>query len=67
MTKTRKSRTGKRTRRRMPRIDSSTAGRHSTRRRRKPMTEAPSRDPMQEFADRILTELENGVKPWVRP
>jgi len=28
---------------------------------------APHRDPMQEFADRIVTELENGVKPWVRP
>jgi N-terminal domain of anti-restriction factor ArdC len=25
------------------------------------------RDPMQEFADRIITELERGVKPWVRP
>jgi antirestriction protein ArdC len=25
------------------------------------------RDPMQEFADRILVELEKGVKPWVRP
>ena len=24
------------------------------------------RDPMQEFADRIVAELENGVKPWVR-
>lgn len=25
------------------------------------------RDPMQEFANRIIAELENGVKPWVRP
>ena len=31
------------------------------------MTDAPHRDPMQEFADRIIAELENGVKPWVRP
>jgi antirestriction protein ArdC len=22
---------------------------------------------MQEFANRIITELGNGVKPWVRP
>ena len=33
----------------------------------KAMTDAPHRDPMQEFADRIIAELENGVKPWVRP
>ncbi len=25
------------------------------------------RDPIQEFADRIIAELERGVKPWVRP
>ena len=25
------------------------------------------RDPIQEFADRIIAELENRVKPWVRP
>jgi antirestriction protein ArdC len=25
------------------------------------------RDPMQEFANRIIVELERGVKPWVRP
>src|ERR1022692_5075889 len=31
------------------------------------MKETPHRDPMQEFADRIIAELENGVKPWVRP
>jgi antirestriction protein ArdC len=24
------------------------------------------RDPMQEFADRIVEQLEQGVKPWVR-
>src|ERR1700689_5109666 len=30
-------------------------------------SDAPARDPMQEFANRIITELENGVKPWVRP
>jgi len=29
--------------------------------------DAPARDPMQEFANRIITELGNGVKPWVRP
>ena len=29
-------------------------------------SEPPARDPMQEFANRIITELENGVKPWVR-
>jgi antirestriction protein ArdC len=31
------------------------------------MSEALHRDPMQEFADRIVAELEKGVKPWVRP
>jgi antirestriction protein ArdC len=25
------------------------------------------RDPMQEFADRIVQQLELGVKPWVKP
>jgi antirestriction protein ArdC len=25
------------------------------------------RDPMQEFANRVIAELEKGVKPWVRP
>jgi antirestriction protein ArdC len=25
------------------------------------------RDPIQEFADRIIAELEKGVKPWIRP
>jgi antirestriction protein ArdC len=28
---------------------------------------SPARDPMQEFANRIIVELESGVKPWVRP
>ena len=31
------------------------------------MTDAEQRDPMKEFAIRILVELEKGVKPWVRP
>jgi antirestriction protein ArdC len=31
------------------------------------MTDTAQRDPMQEFANRILAELEKGVKPWVRP
>jgi antirestriction protein ArdC len=31
------------------------------------MNHTPHRDPMQEFADRIIAELEKGVKPWVRP
>jgi antirestriction protein ArdC len=31
------------------------------------MTDTPHRDPMQDFADRIIAELEKGVKPWVRP
>ncbi len=31
------------------------------------MSDSSHRDPMQEFADRIVTELEKGVKPWVRP
>jgi antirestriction protein ArdC len=31
------------------------------------MSDSPPRDPMQEFASRIVAELENGVKPWVRP
>jgi antirestriction protein ArdC len=28
---------------------------------------ADRRDPIQEFADRIVAELEKGIKPWVRP
>ena len=31
------------------------------------MTDSQHRDPMQEFADRIVSELEKGVKPWVHP
>jgi len=31
------------------------------------MNETQQRDPMQEFASRIVAELEKGVKPWVRP
>jgi len=31
------------------------------------MPNALHRDPVQAFADRIIAELENGVKPWVRP
>jgi antirestriction protein ArdC len=56
----------KRTARR--RIDSPSTVRHSKRfRRSNTMPDTPHRDPMQEFADRIITELEKGVKPWVRP
>ena len=29
-------------------------------------TPTQHRDPMQEFANRIIAELEKGVKPWVR-
>ncbi|HXQ25978.1 MAG TPA: zincin-like metallopeptidase domain-containing protein [Candidatus Acidoferrales bacterium] len=50
------------------RIDSPSTARHSKRfRRSNAMTDTPHRDPMQEFADRIIAELEKGVKPWVRP
>lgn len=31
------------------------------------MPDSPPRDAVQEFADRIIAELERGVKPWVRP
>jgi antirestriction protein ArdC len=31
------------------------------------MDHSPQRDAMQEFANRIVIELEKGVKPWVRP
>jgi antirestriction protein ArdC len=31
------------------------------------MPDSLHRDPVQAFADRIIAELENGVKPWVRP
>jgi antirestriction protein ArdC len=33
----------------------------------KTMPDSLHREPVQEFADRIIAELENGVKPWVRP
>jgi antirestriction protein ArdC len=31
------------------------------------MSHTTHRDPMEEFANRIVTELEKGIKPWVRP
>src|ERR1700685_741312 len=31
------------------------------------MTRIPHTNPMQDLADRIVAELEKGVKPWVRP
>jgi antirestriction protein ArdC len=31
------------------------------------MIDSQHRDPIQEFANRIVSELEKGVKPWVRP
>ena len=31
------------------------------------MSDSSHRDPIQEFAARIVAELEKGVKPWVRP
>src|SRR5580658_8940910 len=49
-------------------LDSRKRIRHSTPRRRpRTMSDSPHRDPVQEFADRIVAELEKGVKPWVRP
>jgi antirestriction protein ArdC len=33
----------------------------------KGMNDARYLDPMQEFANRIVAELENGIKPWIRP
>ena len=44
--------------RRKPRIDSSTKLRHAKSRRSKRMSETLHRDPMQEFANRIVAELE---------
>lgn len=59
---TKKKRTSRR------KIDSPSPVRHARRfRRSRAMTDTPHRDAMQEFADRIVTELERGVKPWVRP
>ena len=31
------------------------------------VTDSLRRDPVQAFADRIIAELKNGVKPWLRP
>jgi antirestriction protein ArdC len=31
------------------------------------MPDSPHRDPAQQFADRIVAELGQGIKPWVRP
>ena len=41
-----------------------TTSQSKTARHTRRTTDAPSRDPMQEFANRIIAELENGVKPW---
>src|SRR3954469_17055007 len=48
-------------------LDGARAVRHAKHRRRTAMSDTPHRDPMQEFANRMIAELENGVKPWVRP
>src|SRR5277367_1427639 len=40
---------------------------HVNHRRRSRMSDSSHRDPIQEFASRIVAELEKGVKPWVRP
>lgn len=50
-------------------VDSSTRLRHSKRngRPRRMTTDKADRDPMQEFATRIVTSLEQGVVPWHRP
>jgi antirestriction protein ArdC len=49
-------------------VDTRSPVRHSKRSgRSRKMTDAPHRDAMQEFASRIIAELESGVKPWVRP
>lgn len=36
-------------------------------RRSQKIRDTQPRDPVQEFADRIIAELEKGIKPWVRP
>ncbi len=67
---TRKPTTAPSKRKRHPRrtLDSSSPVSQSVRpQRKKRMTDSHYRDPMQEFADRIVSELEKGVKPWVRP
>jgi antirestriction protein ArdC len=63
-TKTRKTNAAKHRRRRLDRF---AKGRQKNQHRRRTMNETPQRDPMQDFADRIITELEKGVKPWERP
>jgi antirestriction protein ArdC len=61
-------RTFKHPRRRRHRLDNPSPVSQSGRiRRKRRMTDSHHRDPMQEFADRIVSELESGVKPWVRP
>src|SRR5271168_343498 len=68
MTNSQKSRKTKHKRRSTNRIDTSGRVRHSMRPGRPTtMPDNLHRDPIQEFADRIIAELENGVKPWVRP
>ena len=50
------------------RIDTPARMRQAKRfRKSKAMHDTQHRDPMQEFADRIIAELEKGIKPWVRP
>ena len=47
---------------------SQTSQPHRTARGQSHMPDSPApRDLIQEFANRIVSELENGVKPWVRP
>ena len=49
-------------------LDTPIPVRHSSRPMRlRTMPDSPHRDPVQEFADRIVAEFEKGVKPWVRP
>jgi hypothetical protein len=66
--KARKPRRAKSLRRRKTRIDSRRAlGQSRSTWRPKTMPETVHRDPMQDFADRIVAELEKGTKPWVPP
>jgi antirestriction protein ArdC len=67
MTKPREQQTAKPARRRKKRIDPSAPVRSKKSLEPERMTEISHSDPMQEFANRIVAELENGVKPWVRP
>jgi antirestriction protein ArdC len=48
-------------------VDRSSKIRHPEHHRRSRMSASSHRDPMQEFANRIVAELESSVKPWVRP